>query len=87
MTRNMKIVAGMIILALMIGISLVWFADYQQQILENGAYRFLERDLYGDFSNLNVTEIKSVGDGIYDISYNYESDGHHWYGTSYGVDL
>lgn len=78
-----------ILLAVVVVISgLMLYNDYYQTKLENGAYKYLNEELYGCFSNLVVNEITSVGDGYYDIGYTYErEDGHTIIGEHYSVKL
>lgn len=77
-----------IIIALAVIVTGIVVSDYYQTKIENGAYEFLEKDLYGTFSDLDVTNIESVGSGYYDISYTYENqEGRTIIGESYKVKL
>lgn len=77
-----------IIIALAVIVTGIVGYDYYQTNLENGAYEFLEKDLYGTFSDLDVTNIESVGSGYYDIGYTYvNGDGRTIIGESYKVKL
>lgn len=77
-----------IVIAVMMVFVVAFGYDYHQTRLENGAYEYLEEELYGTFSDLNVTEIEKVGNGCYDIHYTYErEDGHTIIGTHYGVTI
>lgn len=77
-----------IIIALAVIVTGVLGYDLYQTKLENGAYEFLEKDLYGTFSDLDVTNIESVGSGYYDISYTYErEDGRTIIGETFNVKL
>lgn len=85
-TARAKVIA-LIVIALMFVVGTHFYDDYHTVRLENGAYRYLNTELYGDFSNLEVLDIKPVGKE-YDIEYTYErEDGHTIHGWHYGVDL
>ena len=77
----------MLTVAVLIGSGLMWVVDYQQTKLENGAYKYLERELYGSYSDVVVWDVKSVGDGRYDIEYYYNKDGDTIHGWNYDVAL
>jgi len=77
-----------IIIALAVIVAGIAGHDYYQTKLENGAYEFLEKDLYGSFSDLDVTNIENVGSGYYDIGYTYvNGEGHTIIGETYSVKL
>ena len=87
MTKTRKGFVAIIIALAVIVTGMVGY-DYYQTKIENGAYEFLEKDLYGTFSDLDVTNIESVGSGYYDISYTYENqEGRTIIGESYKVKL
>lgn len=87
MTKTRKGFVAIIIALAVIVTGIVGY-DYYQMKIENGAYKFLEKDLYGTFSDLDVTNIESVGSGYYDISYTYENqEGRTIIGESYKVKL
>lgn len=73
MTKARKGFIAMIIAVAVIVTGIIGYDCYQTK-LENGAYEYLNKELYGTFSDLNVTDITKVGNGYYDISYTYERE-------------
>lgn len=85
-TIRIKVIA-LILIGLMFMAGTYFYENYQKEKLENGAYRFLNTELYGEYSNLDVLNVIPV-DGGYDLEYTYErEDGHTIHGWHYGVDL
>ena len=73
MTKTRKGFMAIVIALAVIVTGIFGYGLYQEK-LENGAYMYLNQELYGTFSDLNVTDVTSVGHGYYDISYTYERD-------------
>lgn len=71
----------------LVGIGVQWYNDYHETQLENGAYKYLEHELYGDFSDLEINEITRVGDDRYDIDYTCTKDERNIHGTKFDVEL
>lgn len=87
-TNITKVIVIIALALAMIGIGIQFYSDYHQTMLENGAYKYLENELYGNYSNVEVTDIVAVGDDRYDIEYTYMRDDQHTIvGTQYGVEL
>lgn len=83
-----KVIAIVALIIAMIGIGIAFYSDYHETMLENGAYKYLENELYGNYSDVNVTDVVAVGDGRYDIEYTYMRDDQHTIvGTQYAVEL
>lgn len=83
-----KVIVIIALALAIIGIGIQFYTEYHQTMLENGAYKYLEHELYGDYSDVEVTGVTYVGDGRYDIDYTYmRYDQHTIVGTQYGVEL
>ncbi len=86
MTNTRKGFVAIIIALAVIVMGILGYYGYQMT-LEKDAYKFLNEELYGEFSDLNVTDINSMGSGYYDISYTYERDGRTVDGIHHDVKL
>ena len=73
-TIKMSVIA-FVVAMVVIAIGLIGYNMYHETMLENGAYKFLETELYGDVSDLDVIAVNGGENGYYDITYSYTRNG------------